>query len=128
MTRIATNTLLILGFLLLAACRTAPVYNVESAAFGAPDGLTMKQAEAAIIRGGAARGWQMRTVSPGRLVGTLKIRAHTAIVDIAYDTKTFSITYKDSQNLKYDGTNIHSNYNGWVTNLANSIQAQVPLV
>lgn len=117
--------LLLLGLLFLAACRSAPVHNVESATFGMPDSLTMEQAKSAIVRGGASLGWQMREEAPGHLIGTLTIRAHKAVVDINYDSKNFSITYKDSRNLRYDGTNIHSNYNGWISNLVNAIQTQV---
>jgi len=49
------------------------------------------------------------------------------VVDIAYDTKAFSITYKDSSNLQYDAakSEIHKNYNGWVQNLENGIRAQL---
>ena len=57
--------------------------------------------------------------------GTLNLRSHTAIVDITYDTRTYSIKYKDSTNLGYDGRNIHSNYNGWIENLDKGIQTQL---
>jgi hypothetical protein len=46
-------------------------------------------------------------------------------MDIKYNTKSYSIEYKDSQGLKYDGTNIHKNYNSWVMNLDNRIRAQL---
>ena len=47
-----------------------------------------------------------------------------ALVRIDHDTKTFSITYKDSRNLGYDGTLIRRNYNRWVRNLKQSILRQ----
>jgi hypothetical protein len=48
-----------------------------------------------------------------------------AMVNVKYDTKTYSITYKDSSNLDYTGDSIHKNYNGWVTNLDHGIQSQL---
>ena len=38
---------------------------------------------------------------------------------------TYSILYRDSNNLDYDGVNIHSNYNGWVQRLSAEINAQL---
>ena len=62
---------------------------------------------------------------PGRIVGTLSLRSHEAVVEILYDTEGYSITYLNSVNLKYDGQRIHKNYNSWVQNLSNAIYAQV---
>ena len=117
------RTLSVMGILLLAACRYGPVQNVSSASFDVPN-LTMEQAGSAIVRGGASLGWQIREQGPGHMIATLTLRRHKAVVDITYDTSTFSIKYKDSHNLRYDGTNIHSNYNGWISNLENAIKAQ----
>jgi hypothetical protein len=69
----------------------------------------------------------MRVARPGQIVGTLNVRSHTAVVDIPYSTKSYSITYSSSQNLKYDeaaGT-IHSNYNGWIQRLENTIRSRI---
>ena len=85
----------------------------------------MEDIEKAIIIAGAGLGWRIKSKSPGNLIGTLALRDHIAIVDIKVDTEKYSITYKDSTNLKYDGTNIHSNYNGWIQNLEKSINAQL---
>jgi hypothetical protein len=48
-----------------------------------------------------------------------------AKIDIMYDKTKYSIHYKDSKNLNYDGTNIHTNYNGWIQRLDQTIQAQL---
>ena len=37
-----------------------------------------------------------------------------AEVDITFDATKFSINYKNSENLLYDGTVIHRNYNKWI--------------
>ena len=79
----------------------------------------------AIVRAGVGLGWEMKPVEPGLIVGTLHLRTHMAMVDIKYDTKNYSITYKDSSGLDYDGHNIHKNYNGWIQNLDNGIRSQL---
>lgn len=107
----------------LIACRSGLVYNVVNDQFltTAP---TLDDAGKTIKLAGASLGWQVKQAEPGHLIATLPIRAHVAIVDITHDTKQFTIMYKNSTNLDYDGTNIHSNYNGWVLNLQNAIVAR----
>ena len=78
-----------------------------------------------IFAAGTGLGWMMKEVEPGHIVATLALRSHIAKVDIKYDKKSYSITYKDSENLNYNGKSIHSNYNGWIQNLNRSIQAQL---
>jgi hypothetical protein len=118
---------LILTTLLFAGCRTSPVYNVSDAALPAQD-ATEKDIARAIITAGGSLGWVMKQKEPGHIIGSLHIRDHVAIVDVRYDNEKYSITYKDSSNLKYDGTQIHSNYNGWITNLSNAINNQVMML
>lgn len=114
--------------LVLAACRTAPVYDVKSETLDAPSNARLSQVTTAIKQAGAGLGWVMKSQEPGHIIGRLDIRRHRAEVDIRYTTKTFSIIYLDSQNLKYDDGEIHKNYNGWVARLRNSILAQVSAI
>lgn len=69
----------------------------------------------------------MRVEKPGYIVATLHLREHEAVVDIIYDTQSYSILYKSSQNLQYNETNrtIHKNYNSWIRNLNVSIQREL---
>ena len=67
----------------------------------------------------------MQPAGPGHIVGTLYLRGNVAQVDIVYTTITYSINYKDSRGLDYDGSNIHSNYNGWVQKLDRAIARQL---
>lgn len=117
-------TLLVLG---ASGCRSVPVYNVPSAAFVTPAGRSRALADVrdAIVRGGKRLGWSMEDVGPGHLVGTLRLRSHVAVVDVDYTLSSFSIRYRDSQNLLYDGQTIHRNYNNWIHNLERSIQAEL---
>lgn len=115
-----------LAALVAAGCKSAPVYNVQDAAIatGATN-ASMENVQKAIIRAGSSLGWNMKPAGNGAMIGTLQLRKHVAVVDIRYSTQTYSILYKESQNLDYDGTNIHSNYNGWIQNLNRAIQTQL---
>jgi hypothetical protein len=110
---------------MLGGCRSAGIYNVSAAPVVANKAVSMDDVQKAIIRAGAGLGWQMKPVEPGLIVGTLTLRTHMAMVNVKYDAKTYSITYKDSSNLDYTGDSIHKNYNGWVTNLDRGIQSQL---
>jgi len=109
----------------LAGCRSAPVYNINNAAVVSNKPATLDGVSQAIVRAGNTLGWIMNADRPGHVLGTLHLREHTAVVDINYDEKSYSIKYKDSSNLNYDGQSIHSNYNGWVQNLDKAIKAQL---
>ena len=113
--------------LLLGACRTAPViYEVKDATVttNVPN-ASKEDVRKAIMRAGAGLGWQMADNGPNAMIGTLLLRTHKAVVDIPYSATQYSITYKDSTNLNYNGKSIHSNYNGWIQNLDKAIRAQL---
>jgi hypothetical protein len=86
---------------------------------------TQEQVRNAIVRAGAALGWQMKDEGPNKVVGTLMLRTHTAVVEIPYSTTEYSIRYRSSVNLDESGGNIHKNYNGWIQNLTRGINAQL---
>jgi hypothetical protein len=125
MVRKALRVLIPAVALLVVGCRTAPVYDVNQAQITTSRPVSMSEVEQAIRQAGVSLGWQMVPKGPGSIEGTLLLRDHRAVVDIKYDTKTYSIKYKDSSNLQYDGTSIHSNYNGWVQRLDNTIRARL---
>ena len=117
-----------LAIIMLAGCATPhPVRNINAEPVSGPGGraASLDEVGKAILRAGGTLGWQMQLMEPGYILGTLKLRSHVAIVDIRYTTKNYSIKYKDSTNLNYDGTNIHSNYNGWISNLDRAIKTQL---
>ena len=112
-----------------AGCmRCGPVQNVTDAPVPNVSGKALSNDEVrkAIMRAGTTLGWKMNANAPGRITGQLDVRKHSAVVEIPYSSKSYSINYKSSVNLEEnpDGT-IHNNYNGWVRNLAKGIDAQL---
>ncbi len=115
--------------LALIGCRSNPVYNITNTPVMASSrSYSTSDVRSAILQAGASLGWQMKEVRPGLIVATLYVRDHMAQVDIPYDRKTYSIVYRDSQNLDYDGANIHSNYNGWVQRLNAAINSRISVL
>ena len=114
----------------VGCARVSPVYNVKDApvTVASSKRYTLDDMKNAIIRAGVGLGWQMKEVRPGQILATLNIRTHMAQVTIDYNLQTYSITYRDSVDLNYDGTNIHSNYNGWIQNLDNAIKVQLSAI
>lgn len=114
--------------ILLIACAGQPVHNVENAPINASNpNYDLADVTKAIQRAGAGLGWQLKEQTPGHIVGTLYLRSHVAVVDITYTLDEYSISYKDSQNLKFNPANntIHKNYNGWIQNLTRAIDSQI---
>ena len=113
----------------LGACSSRPIRNVDNdPVVTASKPATTADVEQAIMRAGAGLGWVMTPARPGLVTGRLALRTHVAVVDITYDAKSFSIKYKDSVNLDYDGGNIHKNYNGWIENLDRSIRSNLAAI
>ncbi len=116
---------LALAALALAACAQR-IYQVSARPFGTEEApLEIRQNQ--ILRAGAGLGWQMEVEGPGRIVATLNLRSHTAVTNIAFNTRQFSILYAESRNLQASGELIHKNYNGWVRNLERAITQQPPV-
>lgn len=119
-------TLIILSIAVLAACRYAPIHNVDKTAIGMHNGqpLTTTQVRQAITAAGNSLGWIMTNPRPGYITGTLYLRGHMAKVGIPYSAHFYSIHYLNSKNLR-KGKEIHKNYNGWVENLNRAIQIRL---
>ena len=109
----------------LGACTTKPILNVNDAPVLTTKSLDAVQVRRAIVSAGVALGWQVVDVNPGVLRGTLKLRDHTAIVEIPYTTGKYSIIFKSGDNLGEKDGQIHKNYNGWIQNLDNRIKAEL---
>jgi hypothetical protein len=122
------KALLVLSVLVVAVgCRTAPIYNVTNQGIVPSGGKpkSLEQVKTAIVEAGRAKGWIMKDIGPGRLDAELHLRSHVAFVEITYSPASYSITYKNSINLNYDGANIHPNYNSWIQNLQREIESRL---
>ena len=120
--------IVVAGMLVLGGCRSNPVMNVDNAAIAVDQKYSEKDVKKAIIRAGQTLGWQIKDLKPGVLEGKLVLRKHIAVISINYDKSKYSIKYKDSTNLNYDGVKIHSNYHGWIQNLQKNIQTQLSIL
>ncbi|MES9861807.1 MAG: hypothetical protein ABW138_13295 [Candidatus Thiodiazotropha sp. 4PDIVS1] len=116
----------VLAFTLgLMGCRTEAIYNVEESPVNTIGKTSSTSIKKAIMSAGAGLGWRMKEVKPGHIVATIMKRGTTAAVDIPYSKKTYSIVYKSSNGLKYDGSKINKQYNKWIVNLDNTIQSRL---
>ncbi|PSW06875.1 hypothetical protein [Photobacterium lipolyticum] len=114
-------------FVTLAGCsRVQPILNVENTPV--VFNLQSSQVKQAIIEAGIGRGWVMRETTPGKIRGEYQARSHQAIIDITYNTNTYSIEYADSDNLKYEDGKIHRNYNRWINNLDVDIKKKLAML
>jgi len=114
----------------MVACRGGgQLYQVKDAPVQTATGKepSLEEVQKAIIQAGAGLGWTMAVVKPGEILGTLNVRSHQAVVTIPFTTKTYSILYKDSSNLKYDADKqtIHENYTGWIQRLDGAIRSRL---
>lgn len=131
MKRVTRILLIVVPALLALGCAPlAPVMNVTDAPTSTNRPASLDEIGNAIVRAGASLNMQMRKVRPGLIDATYVPmggagKGLSATMEIKYNTKSYSIEYKDSQGLKYDGTNIHHNYNNWVQSLNNRIRAQL---
>jgi len=114
--------------LMLAGCKTNPILNIQNTPIEILAKHSSKDIKKAIIRAGTELDWQMKSVKEGHIIGTLYVRTHVAVVDINYSKNNYNIIYKSSKNLKYDGINIHKNYNRWIQVLNRLIQKKLSMI
>lgn len=122
---------LVVTMVVFVGCQGTPIFNVKDASINTVSGKepTMEDVTKAIVSASTSStpAWNMQVIKPGHIVATLHNRSHMAAVDIHYTTKGYSITYKETANLKYDadkGT-IHKGYNKWVQLLSSNIGAKL---
>jgi hypothetical protein len=112
----------------ITGCRAGgQVYEVKDAPIDTAKPLTLDQVQKAIIDAGIKQTWIMTPVKPGEMLGEYNVQSHQIHVSIPYTTKTYSILYKDSSNLRYDPVKrtIHVNYQKWIERLDNEIKTRL---
>lgn len=121
---------------------TEPIVNFENQVIKRFDDkkLSMADVLTAIRNAAEKMDWRVEPNGPGRIIATLVVRnQHTAIINIVYNTESYSITYRDSINLDYSAQGakpqikegklvppaatgvIHPNYNKWVQQFNDAI-------
>jgi len=80
----------------------------------------MRQVE----RAARVQGWETEVLQPGVLLATKRRGRHVASSTIEFDERSFSITLRNSSELKQSGGRIHKAYNEWVRNLADAIRRE----
>jgi hypothetical protein len=118
----------------LAHARSAvPIEDIKNATLIGPPGktLSLEDVQTALYRAGLTKGWTIQNTAPGQASGTLVVRnKHTVKVDITYTDKSLSITYKSSENMKYEVNDsgqplIHPYYNKWIHELMRVVNLEL---
>lgn len=112
-----------------AATRDDPIVNPSGIpiAWNKAREPTIDEIGRAIVTGCGTRNWQCGITRPGEIRAVLFVRQHMAESRIEYDTKTFSIAYINSSELRYNArkNTIHRKYNIWIGSLAGDINAAI---
>ena len=124
-TRHVVLLLFIVALILLSGCRSAPIYNAKDVPISPRLSASEEQIAEAIWSAGRQLGWSIKQVGAWKIKAVKHIRRHSLTVSIEYSKTAFNILYVDSENLKYDGRNIHENYNVWVRQLEERIQKEI---
>jgi len=122
------NILVIVFGIILIGCTGKSILNIQNSYVPTNNNgerQSLQAVQEAIFRGTKRRGWSPQLVRKGLIEANISVRSHTATVEIKYDDASYSINYKDSLNLNYDGDNIHRNYNNWVLKLSRTIQQEL---
>jgi hypothetical protein len=120
---------LCLALTVSACARTQPVYNVTEAPVitASANTPTLAQVRSAIITAcvDVDNRWFVDPKIDGQIIAFAQVRRHTAVVDIFYSPTSYSIRYKDSDGLLYDGQQIDRDYNERVQLLAERIDIEL---
>ncbi|WP_193384043.1 hypothetical protein [Ectopseudomonas mendocina] len=124
MSRFTRFGLLLALLLGVAACTSKPVMNIENRtpAVAVRSEDDMRRAILAALQ---SRQWTVERADRGNIMAMIQRRSHQAEISIPYSASSYSIRYRDSQNLGYKNGKIHRNYNNWIHNLDRSIQQEL---
>jgi len=108
------------------AAKTVSLFEPGPISISSSKELTIKDIRKAIISGAMRHQWQVESETPNTVRIKLDGRKDQAVLvmDIIYDTKSYSIKYVSSEGLRYDGSSIHSSYSRWMQNLTNAINTE----
>lgn len=110
--------LVIIG-LFLSGCGAGKVYNVSKPTI--EQSYTKAQMKDAIVAAMQRFRWVIVEDNDGKIVAEYRRGKIMAKIAATYTSSSYEINYVESENLKYDGVNIHRKYNGWIRNLEREI-------
>ena len=125
------NILVACLIVLLSACvKTEPLYDVENEVIvtGSGNVPTIDQVRAVILQAVLKKGWRIAEEAPNNFEATLSKGRKIVRITISFTTTEYSIRYKSSQNLLYDGSVIHRRYNDWIEGLRKKINIGLSLL
>lgn len=104
----------------MECARNAPIVNVVDRPYANPH----NRDPAEVIQNALdRRRYRVTARNPGSIEAFYAARNVRADLTVTYTATTYSITYRDSQNMNYENGRIHPNYNRWVNNLDHDLQA-----
>ena len=126
----------VLIVLLIGCARVEPIYEVHDRTVPSNlSALGFTEVEKRLIDAAAATQWRAVPVRPGLLRATTSWRSHSAVVNIEYNSTSYSILHVSSSNLRegtgrndslYSGQKvIHRNYNRRVKQLEVEIERRL---
>ena len=113
----------VLSLLVVAAAyaRSTPMLKYNDMVVESDKPLTLEQVKKVILQAASQRHWTASQRDPNRIRLSYSRGKHSAVVDVTYTVKKYSIVYVDSSNLNYEGETIHPTYNSWVKSLKEGI-------
>ena len=117
--------LIIAALVILSGCRTSPIYNAKDVSISPRASVSEEEMADAIRSAGRRLGWDFVKEGAWELKAMKRIGNHSLTVSIGYSKTAFDILYVDSENLLFDGQNIHDSYNVWVRQLEEMIQTEI---
>lgn len=115
---------------ILSGCfgRLQPIYEVTDRPIpSAAKILSEAKMGDAIIAAGLKRRWEMERIGRGQIRATQRRQSHVAVVDIYYSNETYTLRYNSSEDLLYNGSQIHRTYNFWLRNLEADIASSLQM-
>lgn len=107
---------------------TVPIVDYENLVVATTSGkqLTVAELREVIIRAGRSQGWDISDFGDGHLAASFNKSKHAIMVNIVLKPNTYSVTYKDSVNMKFEPAEkkIHPGYNKWVRMLVDTIRIE----
>lgn len=123
MTKFQLTIFLLLSALFTACFTTRPLVDPMKLALNGRHSL--QEIDSSLRRAASDRGWVLKAAGENAYLAKLQVRSHIAVVKITYDQNMMTVRYVKSDDLDYDGENIHKKYHMWVDRLFASVKQRL---